>query len=66
MKISLGDYKMIKICETCVWDYVKKLIELEQYMPSWNRCKTDELLFAIGERQTQRNIHYMNLARKRL
>ena len=57
---------MTEICETCVWDYVKKLIELERYMPSWKECKTDELLFAIGESQTQENVVYMNLAREQL
>lgn len=57
---------MTKICETCIWDYVKRLIELERYMPLWKECKTDELLFAIGESQTQENIIYMDLAREQL
>ena len=57
---------MTEICETCVWDYVKSLIELERYMPAWKECKTEELLFAIGEIQTQENIVHMNLAREQL
>jgi len=35
-------------------------------MPSWKECKTDELLFAIGESQTQENIVHMDLAREQL
>jgi hypothetical protein len=56
----------MEICETCVWDYVKSLIELEKYMSSWKECETDELLFAIGESQTKENVVHMNLAREKL
>ena len=55
-----------KICETCVWDYLKRLIELERYMPLWKELESNEILFAIGEPQTQENIQHMNLAREEL
>jgi hypothetical protein len=57
---------MTEVCETCVWDYTKRLIELERYMPAWNECGTNELLFAIGESNTKENIVHMDLARGRL
>jgi len=49
-----------------VWDYLKKLIELERYMPSWEELETTEILFAVGEPQTQENVLHMNIARERL
>jgi len=57
---------MTEVCETCVWDYVKSLIELERYMPTWKECGTNELLFAIGEFRTKANILHMNMARGKL
>jgi len=66
LKNILYEMASMKICEACVWDYIKRLIELEKYMPTWNECKTDELLFVIGEPETQENIVNMNIARERL
>ena len=57
---------MTEVCETCVWDYIKRLIELEKYMSAWNECGTNELLFAIGESKTKENIVHMNIARDKL
>lgn len=57
---------MVKICETCVMDYVNRLMELEEYMPSCTELEAAEILFAIGELQTQENILHMNVAKERL
>ena len=57
---------MTKICVRCVTKYINRLIELEGYMDTWKECKTDELLFAIGELQTRENIVHMDLAREQL
>lgn len=56
----------MKICETCVMDYLNRLIKLERYMNSWRECETDELLLAIGELQTEENITHMDMAREML
>lgn len=65
-EIEASAKNMAKICETCVWDYVSRLIELERYMPSWEKLETEEILFAIGEPRTQENIVHMNLAKEEL
>lgn len=57
---------MVKICETCVMNYVNRLMELEEYMPSCTELEAAEILFAIGELQTQENILHMNIAKERL
>lgn len=57
---------MVKICETCVMDYLNRLMELEKNMPSWTELETTEILFAIGEPQTQENVVHMDVARERL
>lgn len=47
-------------------DFLKRLIELERYMPSWKESETIELILAIGEPQTQENVMHMNAAREKL
>lgn len=57
---------MTRICFLCIMDFLKRLIELERYMPSWKESETIELLLAIGEPQSQENVVYMNAAREKL
>lgn len=57
---------MEKICEVCVAEYLRRLIELERIVSCWKEFNNIELLFALGETVNEENLTHISVAREKL